>query len=144
DTAYHAGYYTIRGSPVNAFHYTAELPKEVAFLGATASGITHLSPAVLAGSKRAELSGQAALLREVLGNPFRPTGIDPTWLRWKDGTVPKLAQAIYDERRFEDLPILADALEEAGCTEAAVLQHCRQSDEHVRGCWVLDLLLGKE
>ena len=59
-------------------------------------------------------------------------------------TVVQLAQAIYDDRAFDRIPILADALEEAGCTEAAILGHCRQPGEHVRGCWVVDLLLGKE
>jgi hypothetical protein len=58
--------------------------------------------------------------------------------------VTALAQSIYDQRRFADMPILADALAEAGCTNADVLNHCRQPGEHVRGCWVVDLLLGKE
>jgi hypothetical protein len=84
------------------------------------------------------------LVRELFGNPFRPIRLKSSWLAWNDGTVPKLAQAIYDERRFADLPILADALEEAGCTDADILAHCRQPGEHVRGCWVVDLLLGKE
>jgi hypothetical protein len=87
---------------------------------------------------------QCRLLRDILGNPFRPASIDPTWLVWNSGTVPKLAQAIYDERRFGDLPILADALEEAGCDNTDVLAHCRGPGPHVRGCWVVDLLLGKE
>jgi hypothetical protein len=55
-----------------------------------------------------------------------------------------LAQAIYDERAFEHLPVLADALEEAGCTDAAILGHCRQPGPHARGCWVVDLLVGRE
>jgi hypothetical protein len=69
--------------------------------------------------------------------------INPIWLRWNDGTVVKLAQSIYDERRFTDLPILADALEDAGCADADILAHCRGPGPHVRGCWVVDLLLGK-
>jgi hypothetical protein len=85
-----------------------------------------------------------ALLRDVFGNPFRPVTIPPAWLLWNGGTVPKLAEAIYEQRRFSDLPILADALEEAGCDSADILTHCRQPGEHVRGCWVIDLLLGKE
>jgi hypothetical protein len=85
----------------------------------------------------------ANLLREMLGNPFRPVIVDPAWLTWNDGVVPKLAQVIYDERRFADLPILADALEDAGCADADILAHCRGGGEHVRGCWVVDLLLGK-
>jgi hypothetical protein len=83
------------------------------------------------------------LLREIVGNPFRPVSLDPAWLLWNEGTVTKLAEAVYEERRFGDLPILADALEEAGCANADVLAHCRGDEEHVRGCWVVDLLLGK-
>jgi hypothetical protein len=86
---------------------------------------------------------QCRLLRDVVGNPFRRTAVHPVWLAWNDGTVPKMAQAIYEERAFDRLPILADALEDAGCTDADMLAHCRGEGEHVRGCWVVDLLLGK-
>jgi hypothetical protein len=55
-----------------------------------------------------------------------------------------MARSIRDERRFSDLPLLADALEEAGCTNEQLLQHCRDSGSHVRGCWLLDLLLAKD
>jgi hypothetical protein len=79
----------------------------------------------------------------IFGNPFRPAALDPSWLAWNDGTVAKLAAAIYAERRFADLPILADALEDASCTDAAVLAPCRSGGEHVRGCWVVDLLTGR-
>lgn len=88
-----------------------------------------------------ERSAQVALIKDVFGNPFRPVTVDPLW---QTATVVALAQAIYDERAFDRLPILADALEDAGCTNAAILAHCRGPDLHVRGCWVLDLLLGKE
>jgi hypothetical protein len=90
-----------------------------------------------------ERLAQSNLLRDILGNPFRPTAFDPAWFAWNGGTVRKLAQAVYDERAFERLPVLADALEEAGCTNEYILGHCRQRGEHVRGCWVVDLLLGK-
>jgi hypothetical protein len=89
---------------------------------------------------QAEQQYQAALLREMFGNPFRPVAVEAAWLSWNDGAVPKLARAIYDGSRFEDLPILADALEEAGCTNADVLAHCRLDGGHARGCWALDLL----
>jgi hypothetical protein len=69
--------------------------------------------------------------------------IDPAWLRWNHGTVSALARHIYEDRAFADLPILADALEDAGCTVAAILDHCRRPCEHVRGCWVVDLVLGQ-
>jgi hypothetical protein len=83
------------------------------------------------------------LLRELFGNPFRPLGVDPVWFRAAGGAVPRLAQAIDAEEAFDRLPILADALEEAGCDDADVLAHCRTPGEHVRGCWVVDLLLGR-
>lgn len=129
----------------------------------------------------------AALLREIVGNPYvahflccsvkvgRQLPLDNKCpvcgpiLTWNDGTVPRIAQSIYDRRAFEEMPILVDPLMEAGCDNEAILQHCRgmercwdhpmidggcpNCDEkvwrplrspHVRGCWVLDLLLGKE
>jgi hypothetical protein len=85
---------------------------------------------------------QAGLLHDLFGNPGRPFAIDPSWLGFDDGTVQKLAQVIYDEDRFGDLPILADALEEAGCTRTDVLEHCRGRLSHYRGCWVVDAILG--
>jgi hypothetical protein len=83
----------------------------------------------------------ADLVREVAGNPFRPVAVDPTWLT---PTVVQLARALYAERAFDRLPILADALQDAGCEMAAVLEHCRSSGLHERGCWVVDLVLAKE
>ncbi len=80
------------------------------------------------------------LLQDIFGNPFHKPSLDPAWLAWDNGLVRKLAQAIYDERAFERLPILADALEDAGCADADLLNHCRQPGMHVRGCWVIDLL----
>jgi hypothetical protein len=91
-----------------------------------------------------EGSAQAGLLRCIFGNPFRPApAVDPTWLAWNDANVTKLTAAIYDGRRFADLPILADPLEDAGCADAAILAHCRGGGEHVRGCWVVDLPTGR-
>jgi hypothetical protein len=87
---------------------------------------------------------QASLLRDFFGPlPFRPVTLSPAWLTWGSGTVPKLAAAVYEERAFDRLPILADALEEAGCDAAELLTHLRAPGPHVRGCWALDLLLGK-
>jgi hypothetical protein len=73
----------------------------------------------------------------------RDITLRPEWLAWNDGRVGRLARAIYDEEAFDRLPILADYLEEAGCTNVDFLAHCRQGGTHVRGCWVLDRLLGK-
>jgi hypothetical protein len=85
----------------------------------------------------------ASVLRCIF-NPFRPIALDSIILHWNNATIPKIAQVIYDNRRFADMPILADALEEAGCTNADIINHCRQPGEHVKGCWVLDLVLGKK
>lgn len=93
----------------------------------------------------AESREQMVLLRDIFGNPFKPKpSIDPAYLRWNDSTVVRLAQQMYDSRDFSSMPILPDALEEAGCTSADILEHCRGPGPHVRGCWVVDLVLGKE
>jgi hypothetical protein len=90
----------------------------------------------------AEPPALCSLLRDVAGNPFRPSRLDPAWLAWQDGIVPRLARSIYDERAFDRVPILADALEEAGCTDAGLLAHLRRDLHHTRGCWAVDALLG--
>lgn len=96
------------------------------------------------GEDKSERIAQCRLLREVIGNPFLPPQpfLSAT-LTWNGGTVTQLARHIYDDRAFDRLPILADALEEAGCTDTDILNHCRQPGEHVRGCWLVDMLLGK-
>jgi hypothetical protein len=86
----------------------------------------------------AERAAQAELLRDLFGNPFRPAALEPTW---RTPDVLALASVIYAEGAFERLPILADALEEAGCDNGDVLAHCRQPVPHVKGCWLLDRLL---
>jgi hypothetical protein len=92
-----------------------------------------------------EREAHAHLLRDVFGNPFRPVPAPPpAVLAWNDGTAVKLAQAVYEERAFDRLPIVADALEEAGCADAELLGHLHGPGPHARGCWALDLLLGKE
>ncbi|MFO0929963.1 MAG: hypothetical protein U0736_23560 [Gemmataceae bacterium] len=105
-------------------------------------------------------------VRELFGNPFRPirrvgallharVAAWPAhrqpkavlfvreWQSWQDGTVVRLARAIHAERAYDRLPILADALEDAGCTDATILDHCRRPGGHVRGCWLLDVLLDR-
>jgi hypothetical protein len=106
-----------------------------------ASAVYHAHRVAAAASRQAEHSAQCRLLREIFGNPFRPVSVDSSWLVWHDGLVGRLARDIHDERAFERLPILGDALEDAGCTDAALLRHCHDDHEHVLGCWVLDLLL---
>ncbi|OWK46984.1 hypothetical protein FRUB_00683 [Fimbriiglobus ruber] len=88
----------------------------------------------------AERTAQAILLRDIF-NPFRAIILDPTW---QSSTVLTLASGIYTDRAFDRLPILADALEEAGCDDPDLLNHCRSEGPHARGCWAVDLLLGKE
>jgi hypothetical protein len=91
---------------------------------------------------------QADLMREVFGNPFRPASLDRSWLT---ADVAALARAAYEERRLPEgtleparLALLADALEDAGCASADLLAHLRSEGPHVRGCWAVDLILGKK
>lgn len=83
------------------------------------------------------------MIGEIFCEGFALKRAEESWLSWHAGTIPKLAESIYADRAFDRLPILADALEEAGCTDAEILQHCREVGPHVRGCWVVDLLLDK-
>jgi hypothetical protein len=90
------------------------------------------------------LARQCEILRDIVGNPFRRERLDPAWVAYDNRAVERLARAIYDERRFADLPILADALEDASCDNAAVLEHCRGRGPHVLGCWIVDLVLRRD
>ena len=76
----------------------------------------------------------------MIGNPFRPATFSP---EWHTDTAVSLSQQMCESRDFGAMPILADALQDAGCENAAILQHCRGPGPHVRGCWVVDLVLGK-
>jgi hypothetical protein len=116
-----------------------------------ALGRRHAGPAPLGASSpdhpwhaafHAGMAGGGAvmadLLRCVVGNPFRPAALSDTW---RTASVLGLAEAIYADRAFDRLPILSDALEEAGCDNAGVLQHCREDTTHARGCWVVEMIL---
>jgi hypothetical protein len=92
-------------------------------------------------ARNAEEKEQVELLRHVIGNPFRPVAVDPAWLYANDGVAHKIVQVIHGEQRYEDLPFLADALEDAGCTNTDLLDHCRGPGPHFRGCWAVDLLV---
>ncbi len=84
----------------------------------------------------------AELLRDIYFSPFRPVlAVDPAWFAWSGGTVGQLARAVYDDRAFGRLPLLADALEDAGCVNRELLGHLRGRGPHTRGCWAVDLLL---
>jgi hypothetical protein len=93
------------------------------------------------GSWNAENAAHTTNLRDIFGNPFRPVTFDPAW---RTTTAVQLAQVMYDARDFAAMPILADALQDAGCENTDILDHCRGPGPHVRGCWVVDLVLGKE
>jgi hypothetical protein len=82
------------------------------------------------------------VIRDVIGHPIRPPAVDPAWLDANGGQVLAVAACIDLEGRFDELPVLADALEEAGCADAGLLEHARQP-KHYRGCWLLDAVLGK-
>jgi len=83
----------------------------------------------------------ANIIRDIYGNPFRPVSFDAAW---RTSTVVALAQQMYESRDFSAMPILADALQDAGCENDDILNHCRDANGiHVRGCWVVDLVLDK-
>ncbi len=120
---------------------------QYAVCAATGASIYDLDPAKANNATLAELKAQANLFRCIMGNPFRSIALDLAWLT---PIVLSLANAAYENRVLPAgmldntlLAILADALEDAGCDNADILNHLRQPGEHVRGCWVVDLLLGK-
>jgi hypothetical protein len=96
-------------------------------------------------AERAEREVQAKLVRDIFPNPFRPLPFHPTSFspEWRTSTAVALARQMYESRDFGAMPILADALQDAGCDNDEVLSHCRGPGPHVRGCWVVDLVLGK-
>jgi hypothetical protein len=89
---------------------------------------------------RADEAECLALARCIFRNKFRPTALDPSW---RTDTAVSLAKRMYDSRDFGVMPILADALQDAGCDSDDILEHCRGPGPHVRGCWVVDAVLNK-
>ena len=114
----------------------AALAADISFAGLVISG-RRLGP------NNSRMRTHNDLVREVFGNPFRPLALNFIWLSRHNGAVERTARQIYEQRSFGDLPGLADDLEKAGCGNDAMLSHCRQSEPHVPGCWLLDLLLRK-
>jgi hypothetical protein len=111
----------------------AAVAAEMAAKGATAAYR-------VAGS--AERAYQVSLVHDIFGNPFQPIVISP---EWRTTTAVALAQQMYESRDFSAMPILADALQDAGCYNDDILNHCRNPEQvHHRGCWVVDRILGKE
>jgi hypothetical protein len=135
-----APYWTAHPRPTetvwNVHTAAAEAEAHVAIQAVTRDWDTVWGDAISAAAR-----DQADLLRDVIGNPFRPVTFNPRWVAWAGGTVRRIASHIYDAGRFEELPVLADALEDAGCDNADLLTHCRSGAEHARGCWAVDLLL---
>ncbi len=117
---------------------------EEAFDPATAYDITQPNTTYLRLTTRSlvcDRNGLApALFHDLFGNPFRPVTFSPSW---RTSTLLALAAQMYESRDFGAMPILGDALQDAGCDSADVLDHCRKPGLHVRGCWVVDLVLGK-
>jgi hypothetical protein len=101
-----------------------------------------IEDAALAGQREeTEYRVQSEMLRDIFGNPFRPVTFSP---EWRTDTAASLARTMYESRDFSAMPILADALQDAGCDNNDILNHCRDTTAtHMRGCWVVDLVLGK-
>jgi hypothetical protein len=125
----------IQFSPANAAHFAAHAGHAFADRCRMYAARAVADPA--------EAAAQASLIRCLWGSPFRRAAVAPSLRSCHDGTVVRLAQAIYDAGAFDRPPVLADALEEAGCTDADILDHLRGPGPHVRGCWPVDLILGK-
>jgi hypothetical protein len=105
------------------------------------AGATQLGPMPPGTLRSPFVALQCRVLRDVFGNPFRPVSFSA---EWRTDTAIALARTVYDSRDFSAMPILADALQDAGCDSDDVLNHCRDANQvHVRGCWVVDLVLGK-
>jgi hypothetical protein len=143
-------YLAVVSDKIGCVEYTPPKAQEVAYAAAkevarAAEGAADVE-APRCPRRDAECAAQAHLLRDLF-NPFRPATVSPAW---RTPQVVPLAQAAYEERELPAgtldlarLAVLADALEEAGCADADILNHCRRAGVHVRGCWAVDLLLGK-
>src|SRR5262245_10134085 len=120
--------------------YLYALMAASACLDAPHGAWSHAAEATGRDRRDDERIAQCDLLRDLFGNPFRPVAFDPAWASF---AVTSVATHVYERYAWEDLPILGDALEDAGCDDEQVLSHCRDGGEHVRGCWVVDAVLGK-
>lgn len=125
--------------------------------------LDHLLDCCSENSRKDTQQMKCLLIREIFGNPFRSlraecpnpescyygnkceSGKCDDHMKWlHNATGQQLAQAIYNEQSFDGMPILGDALEDAGCINQEILEHCRGNENHVRGCWVIDLILGND
>jgi hypothetical protein len=140
----HASAWEVWGTPARTAASDATAPG--CNIDVAINAASHAAWAYSAGSRADERKAQAALLRCIFGPlPFRPPSpLAPSVLAWNNSILTRLASRIYDEQRWEDLPILADALEDAGSDNADLLSHLRGPGPHVRGCWALDLILDRK
>lgn len=129
---------------VNHIDYGGEVKFGSVAAAVVAAAAVHPVPrAVLEVGRGAkgETHWRMLILRDIFGNPFRPVVSSPSW---RTDTVLSLARQMYESREFSAMPILADALQDAGCDSEEILNHCRSGGVHVRGCWVVDLVLNKD
>jgi len=135
-----------------AANHCISIAELVTFAAADNDPRIRSSPLGYEGFRSEEKEVQCSFLRDIFGPlAFREVSIDSRWLAWNDGTVRRLAEAIYEERSLPDglldatgVGVLADALEDAGCADPILLEHLRGQGPHVRGCWAVDLLVGRE
>lgn len=131
-----------QGARGMASWYAAATNPEIAARNAARSAQAGVADDPRLGTEAGELLAQAGLVREIFGpDPFRQIIVDSNWLT---PTMIQLAQVMYDDRAFDRMMELADALHDAGCDNDEILSHCRGPGPHVRGCWVVDMVLGKE
>jgi hypothetical protein len=138
----HAALATVEGSAWGAAHLASGFAANVV-AWERGFNIHAGQPDFDPAGKEAELRRQLLLFRDIFSNLFHPLpGIPATVLAWGNGAVTGLARAIYEESAFDQLPVLADMLEDAGCTNPDILDHLRGPAAHARGCWAVDLVLG--
>jgi hypothetical protein len=131
-----------QGAGGQASWYAAATNPAIAARNAARSAQVGVASNPLLGTEAGELLVQAALVREIFGpQPFLQISVDQTWMT---PALVQLAQTIYDDQAFERMPEFADALHEGGCADEELLGHCRGPGPHVRGCWVVDSILGKK
>jgi hypothetical protein len=145
------GYPLVRSELAWAVSFAATGPLPLEMVGTRVLGAAvraHVGAVEMVPKPSAELDAATvaqhlamrAVVWEIVGNPFRPAHFSP---EWRTDTAVSLARQMYDAREFSAMPILADALQDAGCDNDDLLAHCRRDGPHLRGCWVLDLVLGK-
>jgi hypothetical protein len=130
-----SAYYAVAGEAAKAANGASELAIEAFIWQQGEHAVCNEHPLI-----RDEQQLQVRLLRDIFGNPFRLVVFSP---EWRTDTAVTLARQMYESREFGAMPILADALKDAGCDNEDILDHCRGPGPHVRGCWVVDLVLGK-